>query len=283
MAGRAGLDPGKMPFSSRPPSGPGSPFYRHTKLINTTWIEFDLACSRPDSPVELVQALPEWEMSSGDPKLRRSKKPWEKFLISEQLEDIDDPQRRHVVRPDALFLLAPRSEPQLRVAAFLEADRATVSSSVIMDKILGYWHIFLRRSFERWGALAMRVLFVVGSVRTDQRIGSMLTALGDFARRNEARHERFRRERLDAVSPSARVALEARLPNMESFVGCFRFCRTEDFAGRCIVTSPIWRTAADGERVPFFRGPAPEPDTAPQPEQGGTPREGTAASNEFIH
>lgn len=253
MAAQSGTDPGKAPFSSRPPSGPGSPFFRHTKLTNSTWIEFELACSRPGSPVELVRALPEWEMAS-DPKKRRSKKPYERFVISERIEDVTDADQHHVVRPDGLFLFAPRDDSQLRVAAYLEADRATVSvSTAIAGKILGYWHVLLRRTFARWGAVAMRVCFVVDSVKTDQRLMSIITALGDFRRRNMERHEQFRTERLKAALPSGRATLEARLPTMDTFVGCFRLCRWQDFIDADILTDPIWLNA-DGERVPFYRG-----------------------------
>lgn len=271
MAARAGVDPAKAPFSSRPPSGPGSPFFRHTCLTNTIWIEFDRACSQPESPVELVRAVPEWTMAE-DPKLRRPKRPWERFIISEQLGDIEDPDRFHVVRPDALFLLAPRHEKRLRVAAYLEADRATVSvTTVITEKLVGYWHIFLHRSFERWGALAMRVCFVIGSARTDRRLESLRIALADFKRKYKPRHERFRQARLEAASPEIRPTLERRLPTIDSFIGCFRLCRREDFADDDIVSASVWMNA-DGERVPFFRGePAAESGEARHDATGATP------------
>lgn len=256
MAAEFGVDPARMPFSRRPPSGPGSPFYRHLRLTNDSWIAFHLACERSESPVQLVRAIPEWEMAS-DPKLRRSKKPWEKFIVSERVEDIDDGQHYHVVRPDAVFLFAPRGEPVLRVVAYLEADRATVSiKGPIHDKIRGYYHVFLRRSFERFGGVAMRVLFVVGSVRTDRRIDSVRSALHEFCARHEARHERFREERLKAADPSIRPHLESRLPPIGAFASTFRLCRREDFLDRCILTEPIWRDAS-GERVPFYRGETP--------------------------
>lgn len=271
MAARAGTDPGRAPFSSRPPSGPGSPFFRHTALSNSTWIAIEGACSRPAAPVRLVRAVPEWEMHP-DPERRRSRKPWERFIAAERLEDIDDPGSFRVVRPDAVFLIAPRREPELRVAAYLEADRMTCSvSGVVTGKIAGYWHIYLRRTFRRWGAVAMRVLFVVGSSRSERRLGSLRTALADFARRNAARHERFVEARIGAAPPEARAKLRAAAPTMDAFVGCFRMCRREDFSGRDIVTDPVW-SDADGRRIPLYRGPSA---TGAGPAQaGGSGKEG---------
>jgi hypothetical protein len=253
MAARAGLDPSRMPFSIKPPAGPGSPFFRHMKLSNDVWIFFRRACQNAGSPIELARAVPEWEMNP-DPTKRRSKKPWERFVISERLQDIEDAQLIHVLRPDLVLVFAVKDQPGLRVASYLEADRATVSvRGVIVEKIRAYWHLFLRRGFEHYGAVAMRVLFVVGDTRTEQRIRSVQDALGDFCRSHELHHERFRQQRLQAAAPQARDHLAARMPPITAFSDCFRFARREDLSGVDILREPVWQDAS-AQRLPFFRG-----------------------------
>ncbi len=253
MAAQLGLDPSRVPFSRRPPSGPASPLFRHLKLSNDVSIAFTLACNA-DSPVDLVRTIPEWEMDS-DPLRRRSKKPWERFVISERLEDIDGGDRIHVLRPDLVLLLAPRSDPKAGVACYLEADRATVSvNGVINGKLRAYWHVFLRRGFKhRYEAAAMRVLFVVGATRTEQRIHSIRGAIREFCRHNHDRHERFRAQVQQAAKAGSGSQVE--LPPISSFAGCFRFARWEDLCGHDILHTPVWQDSA-GQHLPFFRGPS---------------------------
>jgi hypothetical protein len=268
MAAQLGLDPSRVPFSRKPPSGPASPLFRHLKLSNDVSIAFTLACGA-DSPVELVQTLPEWEMDP-DPHRRRSKKPWERFVISERLEDTESRERVHVLRPDLVVLLAPRVDPKARVACYLEADRATVSvNGVINEKILAYWHLFIRRGFwrEEYKAAAMRVLFVVGATRTDQRVRSIQGALREFCRRHLERHECFRAQVRQATKAGGGTPVD--LPPISSFAGCFRFARWEDLCGQDILHAPVWQDSA-GERLCFFRGvsPAETPgsiDLSPEP------------------
>jgi len=266
MAQRAGLQPSQMPFSAKPPTGPASPFFRHMKLSNDIWIFFRRACQEPQSPVQLTLAIPEWEMSP-DPTKRRSKKPWERFLISERLEDLSDPGRSHVLRPDLLLIFKTRQEPMVYVATYLEADRATVSvRGVIMQKLLVYWHLFLRRGFERHGAQGMRVLFVVGNTRTDQRVRSVQAALVEFCRQKAPDHEHFVQQRLEAVSPEARERLARRLQPMSAFAGCFRFARRQNLNETNILRGQVWQDGR-GQQMAFFRGQtaADDPKTAPSP------------------
>lgn len=252
MAAQLGIDPAQLPFSRKPPCGPASPFFRHLKLSNDVAIAFSQACAQPGSPVEMLLMCPEWEMDP-DPKRRRSKKPWERFVISESLPDLDRSDRHYVLRPDLVLTLAPRRDPQSRVAVYLEADRATVGvSSVIVEKIRAYWHLYLRHGFARYGAVTMRVLFVVGNVRTDQRVQSIQRALEDFCRHHEARHEQYRVQYRQALEARGR-APKTEFPPISAFAACFRFARWEDLAEVDILSAPVWQDAA-GQRLPFFRG-----------------------------
>lgn len=263
MAEQLGLEPSRLPFSRKPPCGPASPFFRHLKLSNDVAIAFSEACARPGSPVEMLLMCPEWEMDP-DPKRRRSKKPWERFVISECLLDLDQPDRTHVLRPDLVLTLAPRRDPQSRVAVYLEADRATVSvTSVITEKLRAYWHLYLRHGFARYGAVTMRVLFVVGATRTEQRVQSIQRALGDFCQRHEARHEQYRAQYRQLLEQRGVAKEKADFPPIAGFAACFRFARWEDLAEVDILSAPVWQDAS-GQRLPFFRGYASK-DLAPHP------------------
>jgi hypothetical protein len=254
MATELGLDPSRLPFSRKPPCGPASPFFRHLKLSNDVAIAFSQACAKPGSPVEMLLLCPEWEMDP-DPKRRRSKNPAERFAICESLPDLDHSDRTHVLRPDLVLVLAPRRDPESRVAVYLEADRATVSvSGVITQKLLAYWHLYLRRGFDkRCDAVTMRVLFVVGSTRTEQRVQSIQRALGEFCQRHEARHELYRVQYRQALEQRGDVKAKADFPPISAFAACFRFARWEDLAEVDILSAPVWQDAA-GQRLPFFRG-----------------------------
>lgn len=267
MAAQLGLDPSRVPFSRKPPVGPSSPLFRHTRLSNDVAIAFCQACDKAGSPVEMVRTIPEWEMD-GDPRRRRSKKPWERFVISECLPDIEHPERFHVLRPDLVMNLAPRRHPGSRVAAYLEADRATVSvSGVIMEKLRGYWHLFLRRGFMRYGAVTMRVLFVVGSTRTDQRLRSIQQALSEFCRRHAERHELYRTQCRQAAERQGEAEARFELPPISSFAACFRFARWEDLSEVDILSAPVWQDNS-GQRLPFFRGYGSREASAPMPPAG---------------
>ncbi len=259
---------GTIPYSAKQPAGPGSLFYRHTRLTNDVWIEIERRMAEPGCLLQLERAIPEWEMTQEPRKRGRRAKHWEQFVISERFADIGQPGVFHRVRPDARFIIYPVGHPELRIVADLEADRATEASQgrVMNAKLLGYWHAFLRRSFEGYGACAMRVLFVLGNVRTERRIGSLQRAVLELARRNAERHRRFQMEALQALVRAWQEAhggqeptdlelarMRARLPGMDAFTGCFRFCLREDVMHANILTDPVWRTVR-GQVVPFFRG-----------------------------
>lgn len=263
-----GRDIKTIPYSAKQPAGPGSLFFRHTRLTNDVWIEIERRMAEPDCPLHLERAIPEWEMSPDPRKRGRKARHWEQFVISERFADLEQPGVFHRVRPDARFIICPDGRPELRIMADLEADRATEASQgrVMNAKLLGYWHAFLRRSFEGYGACALRVLFVLGSVRTERRIGSLQRAVLELARRNAARHQRFQAAALDALVTAWKGAhdgreptdleldrMRARVPGIDAFTGCFRFCLREDFMHANILLDPIWRTV-HGQVVPFFRG-----------------------------
>jgi Replication-relaxation len=263
IASLRGVDLGSLPFSAKPPEGPASLFFRHTVLVNRTWIEFRLSCSRPGSPVVLVDGVPEWRMHA-DARLRRSKQPWQRFVLRERLADLADPQRSHSFRPDLMLVLAAASAPGSRVAAYVEADRGSESiAGPIREKIAAYYHFFVQQGFRRHGSEAMRVLFVVGNVRTARRPLAIAEAWREFCRSGEARHEERRRRAFEAGRRACPElppeSLAARFPPISSFEKCIRCCREEDLAEAAdIMADPIW-TTADGRKVALFRG-QPPPD-----------------------
>lgn len=263
-----GRDVRSIPFSAGEPAGPGSLFYRHRRLTNNVWIELERRMNEPGCPLRLERAIPEWEMSPDPRKRSRKAKHWEKFVVSDRLADIDTPGVFHRVRPDARFIISPKDRSALRIVADLEADRASESTRgrVMSEKLMGYWHAFLRRSFEDYGACALRVLFVLGNVRTVRRIDTLREALRELAEKNAGRHRRYQSAALGTLISAWREAhegrepeglelarLRARAPSMEAFVGCFRFCLWEECLRANLLTDPIWRTVS-GECVPFFRG-----------------------------
>lgn len=268
LARMQGLDLGTLPFSAKPAAGPGSMFWQHTRLTNDVWIAFRRACLA-GSPVRLMRAVPEWQMAA-DIRLRRSRRHWERFELSERLSDIREPGRYHFFRPDLGLVLEAGSTPGARVAAYVEADRATESiSGPIRAKLEGFWHWFMRRGFEAHEAHAMRVLFVVGNVRTDRRPAAIGQAVLEFCREHEEQHEKWRERSISGLrqaSPAlSQEILLHRFPPISSFAACFRFCRSEDFADADIALAPIWLTAA-GEKVAFFRGQSlPQPSLSLNP------------------
>lgn len=258
VAGHLGLDPKYLPFSRHPPSGPASPFYRHMRLANNIAIAFRLACQEVACPVELYQTIFEWEMVS-DLRARRSKKPWEKFKICEALPELHDSNQLQILRPDLVLCLRPCSAPASIVAAYVEADRATMSvQGALMRKLRPYWLMFLRQGFTRYGAAAMRVLFVFANISTDQRLQSFWQTLERFCQQQAPEHEQFNQAR-------ARLARSLGHPprpqrDIEDFARCFRLARWDQLRQHNILIDPLWHDSA-GRRVGFFRG---APESLPQ-------------------
>jgi hypothetical protein len=138
---RLGLSPERLPFSARPPAGPGSVFFRHLRLTNDVLIAFAAATREPDSPMTLVEMIPEWTMVA-DVLKRRSKRHHERFVLSEAIADLENGAKVHLFRPDALIVLAPKDDPGMRAALYVEADRATefIVRGPIEAKIEAYYH-----------------------------------------------------------------------------------------------------------------------------------------------
>ncbi|MCC6898761.1 MAG: replication-relaxation family protein [Polyangiaceae bacterium] len=211
-------------------------FWKHTVLVNDIRIAFDLATADAESPVVIQRTIPEWEVVPGT---HRKAPHHERFALSERFKGPDGASYSH--RPDCLFLMYARTAgPEQLVAVFLEADRNTEAMRRIRHKYEAY---FLYWSKERYanafGAVAMRVLFVLDDVQDRQRIHSMQEELRELARRHGGTAEAFRR--------------------------CFRFARKRDLDNTTVLAQPIWWDADDNPRL-FFQPVTPPPVREANPE-----------------
>jgi len=223
MAHQLGVAQRDLPFSRRTDRNKAASFFwRHELLVSDIIIAFRKGLEgHPD--LSLDRAIREWEMS--DPRAKAHHK---RYLLSERLEEEG---RAHAHRPDACLLLGlARAPREMKVAVFIEADRNTQSMRRIRRKLEAY-RVYWKR--ERYaaalGAVSMRVLFVLGEVRTDRRIGSMQQEL--------ARMTAGQGERGQPAGPPVEL---------------FRFTRSEALAGN-IVSDAVWRTGLETDSAPFYR------------------------------
>ena len=212
-----------LPFS-RKASRVKSYFWLHTLLVNEVRIALAVASRPPTCPIEIERVVPEWEV---DPGVRRKAAHHERFILSEPFKDADGRSLPH--RPDCLFLVRPRgATPERLVAVFLEADRRTESMRRIRQKCAAYLVYWRRQRFAAFGAVGMRVLFVLGNIRGDQRVRSMQEELARFT---------------DALRDDAKA---------RAFRGCFRFAQAHALTSETVLTQPIWFDADNQPRL-FFQ------------------------------
>lgn len=231
VAHELGCPVSDVPFPR--PSTSRSFFWRHTMLVTDVRIAFDLATEDEESPIGIERTVPEWEVN---PAALRTAPHHERFVLSERLKGPDGVTYAH--RPDGLFLMHAKADgAQQRIAVFLEADRNTEPMKRIEDKLETFWLYWSRERFvDAFGAVAMRVLFVLDEVQDRRRMQSMQHALRQFARRQD-----------NAAAAAA-------------FRGCFRFARKPDLDETTVLTQPIWYDAEDQPRL-FFQ-PLPPPPRA---------------------
>ncbi|MFO0570198.1 MAG: replication-relaxation family protein [Polyangiaceae bacterium] len=198
-------------------------FWKHTVLVNDIRITFDLVTSRSSSPIAVERTIAEWEI---DPTSDRKAPHYERFILSERLKGEDGAWRHH--RPDCLFLMrAKGAGADQLVAVFLEADRNTEAMRRIRQKLEAYMLYWRRGRFlEAFGAVAMRVLFVLDGVVDRTRIRSMQEQLALLTRAHGAEGLAFRR--------------------------CFRFARKRDLDEKTALGERIWWDADDNARL-FFQ------------------------------
>jgi hypothetical protein len=220
MAEACGTSPAFLPVPREMNSKRGL-FWRHTMLVNDVRIAFSLGMDQPSSPVKLRRTIPEWELTPGPSSTAGHH---ERFVLSERFREGG---KVHFHRPDCLFLVYPTAKGLERtVACFLEGDRNTEAMRRIREKVAAYRLYWKKRRFaDAFGAVAMRVLFVLGEVTTTTRIDSM-------------------REELRSMIP----------PEESLFVDCFRFALARDLRADTVLEKPIWYEARS-ERPRYFFQP----------------------------
>jgi hypothetical protein len=194
-------------------------YWKHTTLVTDIRIALDLACEADASPVAIRRTIPEWHIN---PSARRAEP-----VLFERFKAPDGGTQWH--RPDCVFLMHQKDSDERRdVAVFLEADRNSEAvQSRIRAKYAGYYEYWGRRRFaDAFGAVAMRVLFVLDNVTDRRRIQSMQAELRRFCESKSADAEPFRR--------------------------CFRFALKRDISRSTVLSEPIWYTADDEPRL-FFQ------------------------------
>ena len=191
-------------------------------LVNEVRIAFDLATATEGSPIAIRRTIPEWEMN---PAAKRAAP-----LLFERFKAADGTTYWH--RPDCLFLMHATRGDEHDVAVFLEADRNTEAiESRIRAKYEGFYQYWIRRRFiEAFGAVAMRVLFVLDNLTDRRRIQSMQAELRRF--------------------------VEAKGESAKAFQQCFRFALKRDLDENTVLAQPIWYDAQDQARRFFQPAPA---------------------------
>ena len=203
-------------------------FFRHSILVSEIRLAFNLAASTELSPVSISRTIGEWETVPG---IRGEAPHHERFILSEKLVGPDGVARHH--RPDSLFLMHPKAEgPSQTVAVFVEADRNSEPMKRISAKFHAFWLYWRERLFAKsFGAVAMRVLFILDNVKDEKRIGSMQKELTEFlSRLNEPQ-------------------------KADAFRRCFRFACMRDLSEHTVLQKPIWFDADNHARL-FFQTPA---------------------------
>lgn len=226
IADNLGCPVAEVPFP--PPSPARGLFWQHFMLINDIRISLDIATEDASSPICVERTIPEWETRPGA-RRNTAASHHERFVLSERLKDADGTTYYH--RPDCCFLVHPKAiGPEQRVAIFMEADRGTeaVKSRIRakMEAFYVYW--YRRLFFKAFGAVGMRVLFVLDDITDRRRIHSMQDELRRFARTKGDGGEGFRR--------------------------CFRFALKRDLNETTVLAQAIFYDADDEARF-FFAQP----------------------------
>ncbi|MEM7151317.1 MAG: replication-relaxation family protein [Myxococcota bacterium] len=229
VAHASGVPVSALPFSRKiDENKTASFFWRHTMLVNDVVIAFEQALEEHPR-LALEEVIQEWELA--DP---RAKAHHRRFRLSERFEEGG---RVLIHRPDACLLLRPRGEDGAPlVAAYLEADRATEPLRRIRGKIEGFYAYWLRERFVTLRATSMRVLFVLGNVRTDKRIRSMQRTLETFAKELATRRGNHEAKR---------------------FVSLFRFARAGAL-GPGVIDEALWMRGLEQVPSPFLAKTNPQ-------------------------
>jgi hypothetical protein len=222
--------PAKLPYSAVNAKSAETIFLRHTLLTNDVRILFDLAL-RDHAHVAMRRAIPEWELANPE-----AKKAAERYVLAEDMKHKINGRKRTIrFRPDALFLLYPKSQgPKYSAALYLESDRSTESvAGKIREKYYSYMlHYQLCRYWEVWKAGKMRCLFVIEGGNPGKRIAKM-------------------QEELQALADELGDPNPAEDGGKAAFVHVFRFCDASLLTEKSVIDEPIW-TDWRGNPVALF-------------------------------
>jgi hypothetical protein len=211
--------PAKLPYSAVNAKSAETIFLRHTLFTNDVRILFDLAL-RDHEHVAMRRAIPEWELANPE-----AKKAAERYVLAEDMKHKINGRKRTIrFRPDALFLLYPKSQgPKYSAAFFLESDRSTESvAGKIREKYYSYMLYFqLCRYWQVWKAGKMRCLFVIEGGNPGKRIAKMQEELQSLA------------DELGDPNPAENEGKAA-------FVHVFRFCDASLLSEKSVIDEPIW-------------------------------------------
>lgn len=219
VAHALGIPPWALPFS-RKITKVRTFLWKHTMLVNEVRIAFEVACEASDSPAVLTRAIPEWEMN---PNAGHDAKHHERFVLSERL---GSGQNVRSLRPDLGLLMHPRGMEERLTLMLVEADRNTEDHVRLRTRIEAYKLYFEQGRFESaFGAVDMRVLFVLDQVANAARRERMQQEVQSFAQGGGARAD---------------------------FVKTFRFAERRALDARSVLTAPVWFDAW-GQARPFVR------------------------------
>lgn len=195
-------------------------FLQHGLATNRVVIAFTKACQ--NHALTLDSCVREWEFADA-----RVHDPFRKFILRAKLEEKG---REYSFRPDAMLLL--HTSDDFVLSTFVEADRHTESIRRIIDRKIHTYGAFWRaQGWTNFGAKAMRVLFVLDDIESNQRIKTIQRQL----------------QRIANALKDGEAQKEA------GFVRCFRITRMDLIrSAKSVVDDPIWWNFRDEQPIPFF-------------------------------
>lgn len=199
--------------------------WKHTMLVNSIRVAFELACEADESPASLLRVIPEWEMNPGaGPKAPHH----ERFVLSARM---GSGTRARSLRPDLGMLMHARGLDERMTLMLLEADRGSEDHGRLRSKIAAYRLYWEQARFESaFGAVDMRVLFVLDGMAGRARLDRLRADVASFADKGDG---------------------------MAAFAACFRFASREDLDAGSVLTAPVWSDPWNRPR-PFVRVQRPQ-------------------------
>lgn len=209
-------------------------YRKHALLTNSVRIALTESAKQHDEIV-LHRYIAEWEQVE-NPRRKSKNRKYENYLLWERLED----EKQHIVhdhRPDGIILVGRKSDPpDIYAGLFIEADRGTEDiARKIRAKFKAYKLFYDQKLYyKKFGASVMRVLFVLGDIKTERRIRNMQIMLQKMA------------HQLNDPNPQNN--------SPASFVHCFRFIRYEQLSDETAWTDKLWQDF-EGKKYSLFTAP----------------------------